>query len=130
MSGGDPRHLDLRQTVAREAMALIDARGKPQVIVSEIGTEFTSNAILGWVKDHRVEWQYIASGKPRQNGYIESFNGRMRDELPNESLFIDSIRPASSSATGSSTTTPRGRTPRSSTKRRRLMPAHSPRGRA
>jgi putative transposase len=36
-----------------------------------------------------VEWHYIAPGKPMQNGYIESFNGRMRDELLNESLFMD-----------------------------------------
>lgn len=66
-------------TVARELTALIDARGKPQMIVSDNGTEFTSNAILGWTKDHRVDWHYIAPGKPMQNGYIESFNGRMRD---------------------------------------------------
>src|SRR5487761_2733476 len=75
--------------VARELTALIDARGKPQMIVSDNGTEFTSNAILSWAKDHRVEWHYIAPGRPTQNGYIESFNGRMRDELLNESLFID-----------------------------------------
>ena len=75
--------------VARELTVLIDARGKPQMIVSDNGTEFTSNAILSWAKDHRVEWHYIAPGKPTQNGYIESFNGRMRDELLNESLFID-----------------------------------------
>jgi len=59
------------------------------MIVSDNGTEFTSNAILAWAKDHRVEWHYIAPGRPMQNGYIESFNGRMRDELLNESLFID-----------------------------------------
>lgn len=35
-----------------------------------------------------MEWHYIAPGKPMQNGYIESFNGRMRDELLNESLFF------------------------------------------
>jgi putative transposase len=75
--------------VARELTALIQARGKPQMIVSDHGTEFTSNAILAWAIDHRVEWHYIAPGKPMQNGYIESFNGRMRDELLNESLFID-----------------------------------------
>ncbi len=115
--------------VARELTALIDARGKPQMIVSDNGTEFTSNAILGWAKDHRVEWHYIAPGRPMQNGYIESFNGRMRESL-NESLFMISTRPASSSAPGSPTTTPRGRTPRSATKRRRLMPVHSPRRRA
>jgi putative transposase len=75
--------------VARELTALMDARGKPGMIVSDNGTEFTSNAILAWAKDHRVEWHYIAPGRPMQNGYIESFNGRMRDELLNESLFID-----------------------------------------
>ena len=75
--------------VARELTALINERGKPGVIVSDNGTEFTSNAILRWSKQHQVEWHYIAPGKPMQNGYIESFNGRMRDELLNESLFLD-----------------------------------------
>ena len=59
------------------------------MIVSDNGTEFTSNAILSWAKDNQVEWHYITPGRPMQNGYIESFNGRMRDELLNESLFID-----------------------------------------
>ena len=75
--------------VARELTALIDARGKPGMIVSDNGTEFTSNAILSWAKENRVEWHYIAPGKPMQNGYIKSFNGRMRDELLNESLFTN-----------------------------------------
>jgi transposase InsO family protein len=75
--------------VARELSALIDRRGKPKMIVSDNGTEFTSNAILSWVKEHGIEWHYIAPGRPTQNGYIESFNGRMRDELLNESLFVD-----------------------------------------
>ena len=64
--------------VARELTAVIERRGKPQVIVSDNGTEFTSNAILSWTEEQRVEWHYIAPGKPMQNGYIESFNGRMR----------------------------------------------------
>jgi len=75
--------------VDRELTALIARRGKPRMVVSDNGTEFTSNAILGWAKNHGVEWHYIAPGKPMQNGYIESFNGRMRDELLNESLFLD-----------------------------------------
>ncbi|MGV4794766.1 IS3 family transposase [Rhizobium sp. F40D2] len=74
--------------VARELTTLIERRGKPGMIVSDNGTEFTSNAILAWSKDHKVEWHYIAPGKPMQNGYVESFNGRMRDELLNESLFF------------------------------------------
>jgi putative transposase len=76
------------QRVARELTALIARRCKPGMIVSDHGTEFTSNAILAWSKDHKIDWHYIAPGKPMQNGYIESFNGRMRDELLNESLFF------------------------------------------
>ena len=79
--------------VARELTDLIRRRGKPEMIVSDHGTEFTSNAILAWSKDHRVEWHYIAPGKPMQNGFVESFNGRMRDELLNEHLF-DTLRHA------------------------------------
>jgi putative transposase len=75
--------------VARELTLLIATRGKPGMIVSDHGTEFTSNAILGWATDHQVDWHYIAPGKPMQNGFIESFNGRMRDELLNETLFLD-----------------------------------------
>jgi putative transposase len=74
--------------VARELTELIGRRGKPGMIVSDHGTEFTSNAILAWSQDHRVEWHYIAPGKPMQNGFCESFNGRMRDELLNETLFF------------------------------------------
>ena len=74
--------------VARELTTLIGQRGKPGMIVSDNGTELTSNAILAWPKDHKAEWHYIAPGKPMQNGYVESFNGPMRDELLNESLFF------------------------------------------
>ncbi|MBP2444229.1 integrase core domain-containing protein [Rhizobium leguminosarum] len=74
--------------VVRELTTLIERRGKPGMIVSDNGTQLTSNAIFAWSKDHKVEWHYIAPGKPMQNGYVESFNGRMRDELLNESLFF------------------------------------------
>ncbi len=73
--------------VARELTMLIAKRGKPGMIVSDNGVELTSNAVLIWSRDHRINWHYIAPGKPMQNGYVESFNGRMRDELLNESLF-------------------------------------------
>jgi putative transposase len=73
--------------VARELTTVMARRGKPGMIVSDNGTELTSNAILTWTQEHRIEWHYIAPGKPMQNGYVESFNGRMRDELLNESLF-------------------------------------------
>ncbi len=64
--------------VARELTALIERRGKPGMIVSDNGTELTSNANLGWCSEHRIEWHDIAPGKPMQNGFVESFNGRMR----------------------------------------------------
>jgi putative transposase len=57
------------------------------------GTELTSNAILKWQEDRQVEWHYIVPGKPMQNGFVESFNGRMRDELLNKHLF-DRLRHA------------------------------------
>jgi transposase InsO family protein len=75
--------------VARELTAIIERRGKPGMIVSDHGTEFTCNAMLAWSKDTVIDWHFIAPGKPMQNGFIESFNGRMRDELLNETLFFD-----------------------------------------
>jgi putative transposase len=73
--------------VARELDRLIVLRGKPKMIVSDNGTELTSNAILGWSDQTQVGWHYIAPGKPMQNAFIESFNGRLRDEFLNETLF-------------------------------------------
>src|SRR3981189_171972 len=58
------------------------------MIVYDNGTEFTSNAMLAWSEQNKVDWHYIAPGKPMQNGFCESFNGRMRDELLNETLFF------------------------------------------
>ena len=75
--------------VARELTAIIERRGKPEMIVSDHGTELTSNAILSWCADNDINWHYIAPGKPMQNGFVESFNRRMRDELLNETLFHD-----------------------------------------
>ena len=54
---------------------------------SDNGTELTSHAVLAWCQDTGVEWHYIAPGKPQQNGFVESFNGRLRDECLNEHLF-------------------------------------------
>ena len=73
--------------VVRELTALIERRGRPGMIVSDNGTELTSNAILKWCAEHKIEWHYIAPGKPMQNGFVESFNGRLRDECLNETLF-------------------------------------------
>ena len=72
---------------ARELDKVIAERGMPKVIVSDNSTEFTSMAILKWVQESDVDWHYIAPGKPQQNGLIESFNGKLRDECLNETLF-------------------------------------------
>jgi putative transposase len=73
--------------VARELNQLMLQRGTPKMVVSDNGTEFTSNAILKWADEAKVEWHYIAPGKPMQNGFIESFNGKLRDEKLNDTLF-------------------------------------------
>lgn len=74
--------------VIRELEAIIAIRGKPATIVSDNGTELTSNAVLRWAADQGIEWHYIAPGKPMQNGFVESFNGRLRDECLNEHVFM------------------------------------------
>jgi putative transposase len=75
--------------VARELDAIVAWRGRPDLIVSDNGTEFTSNAMLAWSQERRITWHFIAPGKPMQNGICEAFNGRMRDELLNETIFYD-----------------------------------------
>jgi len=73
--------------VTRELDRVVAERGLPGTIVSDNGTEFTSMAILRWVQGTGIDWHYIAPGKPTQNAFIESFNGKLRDECLNETLF-------------------------------------------
>ena len=110
------------QRVARELTALIGRRGRPGMIVSDNGTEFTSTAVLSWAKDHRIAWHYIAPGKPTQNGFVESFNGRMRDELLNESLFFSLDHARQKLAAWMATTIPNALTPRSAIRHLRPTP--------
>lgn len=79
--------------VARELSRLLDLHGRPEFIVCDNGTEFTSLALFDWAQKSGVALQFIAPGKPCQNGFIEAFNGRMRDECLNENLF-SSLREA------------------------------------
>jgi putative transposase len=73
--------------VARELDGIVSRRGRPACVVSDNGTELTSNAALRWADENGVGWQYIQPGKPIQNAFAESFIGRLRDELLNETLF-------------------------------------------
>ena len=80
--------------VARELSQLLMTHGAPRMVVNVNVTELTSNAILSWADESRVEWHYIAPGKPMQTGFIrrptgdclqsprgESFNVKLRDEF-------------------------------------------------
>jgi putative transposase len=73
--------------VARELDRIAETRGYRCMEVSDNGTELTSNAILKWQEERKVEWHYIAPGKSMQNGFVKGFIGRLRDECLNEHLF-------------------------------------------
>jgi putative transposase len=64
-------------------------RGLPAQIRSDNGPEFTSRALDQWAYEHGIRWHYIQPGRPMENGYVESFNGRLRDECLNENWFGD-----------------------------------------
>ena len=74
--------------VVRELDELISQRGKPLCIVSDNGTEFTSKAVLKWAVKQNIDWHYINPGKPSENGFTESLNGKIRDEFLNENWFL------------------------------------------
>lgn len=73
--------------VVRELDSLVARYGKPLCIVSDNGTELTSRAVLLWSQENGIEWHYITPGKPKENGFTESLNGRIRDECLNEHVF-------------------------------------------
>lgn len=59
----------------------------PKVIVTDNGPEFTSRAMLVWADENNVRLHFIEPGKPTQNAFVESFNGKFRDECLNENWF-------------------------------------------
>ncbi len=73
--------------VVRELDRLMAGRRLPAIIVSDNGTELTSVAVLHWAEERGVEWHYIAPGKAQGNAFVESLNGRLRDEYLNEHMF-------------------------------------------
>lgn len=73
--------------VIRELERLIEFRGRPGQIVVDNGPEFICKAMQSWATDHRIDLHFIEKGKPTQNAFIESFNGRVRDELLNSNWF-------------------------------------------
>ena len=75
-----------------------------------IGTELTSNAILRWQQERGVGWHYIAPGKPMQNGFVESFNGRLRASASTNISSPAWPKRGGSSRNGGTTTTQHART--------------------
>jgi putative transposase len=75
------------QRVTRVLEELAQRTGLPQVLVMDNGPEFTSKAMLCWAGERGVKLHFIDPGKPMQNAYIESFNGKFRDECLNQHWF-------------------------------------------
>lgn len=76
------------ERVVRVLDRLAQTRGLPQAIVCDNGPEFASQTLDQWAHDRGVALQFIEPGKPVQNAFAESFNGRLRDECLNESWFV------------------------------------------
>lgn len=66
---------------------VIEQRGAPEAIRCDNGPEFTSRHYLSWCEDRKIRTVHIQPGRPMQNGYVESFNGRFRDECLNAHWF-------------------------------------------
>lgn len=77
------------ERVARVLDTVIQSRGRPAQVVSDNGTEFTSRAFLSWTARTSIDLHLIDPGRPQQNAFIESFNGKFRDECLNEHWFVD-----------------------------------------
>jgi putative transposase len=73
--------------VTRVLERLIDERGLPETVRSDNGPEFTSRRMLGWAEERKINLVHIQPGRPMQNGHVESFHGRLRDECLNVSWF-------------------------------------------
>jgi len=76
------------QRVADLLDGIAVARGYPKSITVDNGSEFYSKAMDSWAYRHGVQLQFIRPGKPVENAFIESFNGKLRDELLNAELFM------------------------------------------
>ena len=82
-----------RESVLDKLKELFIQRGIPEHIRSDNGSEFTAKAVQKWLKALNVKTLYITPGSPWENGYNESFNGKLRDELLNVEIF-DTIQEA------------------------------------
>lgn len=77
------------QQVTRALENVIEQRGTPQGLRCDNGPEFTSRHFIAWCEERRIPVTYIQPGRPMQNGHVESFNGRFRDECLNANWFLN-----------------------------------------
>ena len=75
-----------QQVLARLAELFVE-RGAPTYLRSDNGSEFTATAVREWLEGVGVKTLFIAPGSPWENGYVESFNGKLRDELLDGEIF-------------------------------------------
>jgi transposase InsO family protein len=75
------------EDVINQLYTLFLLRGVPEHIRSDNGPEFTAKAVRSWLAEMNVKTLFIEPGSPWENGYIESFNGKLRDELLNREIF-------------------------------------------
>ena len=73
--------------VSRFLDQLMETRKRPKSIVCDNGTEFTSKAMFNWSRDSKVKLAFIQPGKPTQNAFVESLNGKFRNECLNQHWF-------------------------------------------
>lgn len=73
--------------VSRFLDQLMETRKRPKSIVCDNGTEFTSKAMFNWSRDSKVNLAFIQPGKPTQNAFVESLNGKFRNECLNQHWF-------------------------------------------
>lgn len=86
-----PEHAIGGQQLTRILDRIAVARGLPQIIRTDNGKEFTGKAMLTWAHERGITLRLIEPGKPNQNAYVESFNGRLRDECLNETWFTNLV---------------------------------------
>lgn len=82
-----PEHAMSGDHLTRVLDGICSQRGKPAMIRTDNGKEFTGKAMLTWAHRNGIDLRLIEPGKPNQNAYVESFNGRLRDECLNEHWF-------------------------------------------
>jgi transposase InsO family protein len=108
--------------VTRVLDRLAAAVGLPEVIVVDNGPEFTGRTLDAWAYARRVTLRFIRPGKPIENAYVESFNGKFRDECLNEHWFLSLVDAKTVIEGGASITTPSGRIAHSAVVRRTTLP--------